>query len=117
MRCLRCGKESQNEQVFCSNCLTVMEQRPIKPGTSAQIPERPVYTPERRTAQHYTASPAEQIKQLRETLRWMAITIVALSVILMLTAGMLIYTLTHSTNQPEAGNLGRNYTSETTGSR
>ena len=111
MHCLRCGKENQNEQVFCDTCLKTMEQRPVKPGITVQIPEKPIYTPERRAVPRHTVSPAEQIAQLRGTLRWMAITIVALSVVLMITAGMLIYTLTHSSEHPMPGNLGRNYTS------
>ena len=117
MHCLRCGKENRNEQVFCDACLKTMEQRPVKPGTTVQIPEKPVYTPERRSVLHHAVSPAEQISQLRGTLRWMTVTIVVLSVVLMLTAGMLIYTLTHSSAQETPGNLGRNYTSENTDRR
>ena len=112
MLCLRCGSETQNDQVFCDYCLKIMEQRPVKPGTAAQIPEKPAPLSERYPALHRRVpSPGEQLQKLRGTLRWMAITVLALSVVLMLTAAMLIYTLVNQSALPAPGNLGRNYTS------
>ena len=111
MYCLRCGRESRNEQVFCDNCLEIMEKRPVKPGTAVHIPEKPVTHPDRIYTLRRTLSPGEQMQKLRSTLRWMSVTILALSVILMLTAAMLVYTLATRSAPPAAGNLGRNYTS------
>ena len=40
MYCLRCGKDTQEENVFCDNCLLLMEAYPVKPGTAIHLPER-----------------------------------------------------------------------------
>ena len=38
MHCLKCGKETKNEQVFCPQCLAVMEVYPVKADVHIQLP-------------------------------------------------------------------------------
>ena len=112
MYCLRCGRESQNEQVFCDSCLQIMEQRPVKPGTTVQLPEKAaVYSTRQAPPLRRTLSPGEQVQKLRGTLRWMSAVVLALSIVLILTAAMLVYTLANQPAAPAARNWGRNYTS------
>lgn len=40
MSCMRCGKETEESQVFCAECLADMERHPVKPGTPVQLPVR-----------------------------------------------------------------------------
>ena len=79
MRCLKCGRETdQNEKnVFCPNCLKVMEQFPVKPGTPVQISKRP--TGSRRAPIHAAPKPEDVISGLRRKLRFHRI---ALAVVL-----------------------------------
>ena len=112
MYCLRCGRESRNEQVFCDSCLQIMEQRPVKPGTAVQLPEKTaVYATRQAPPLRRALSPGEQVQKLRGTLRWLSAAVLALSVVLMLTAAMLVYTLANQPDVSSARNWGRNYTS------
>ena len=111
MRCLRCGKETQPGQVFCEECLTDMERDPVRPGTAIQLPvqrQRPAaHKPPRRVR---AISPEEQIGHLRKLVRWFAGAVAALSLLLLITAGMLVHTLL---NQSKSNDAGRNYTAIT----
>lgn len=40
MNCIRCGRETEEDQVFCSACLKDMERHPVNPGTPIQLPKR-----------------------------------------------------------------------------
>ena len=42
MQCLRCGRETEDEHVFCFLCEAVMMKHPVKPNTVVNIPERSV---------------------------------------------------------------------------
>ena len=39
MHCLKCGKQTKSEHVFCPGCLTVMEAYPVKPDVHIQLPK------------------------------------------------------------------------------
>ena len=38
MHCLKCGKDTKNEQVFCPQCLAVMDTYPVKADVHIQLP-------------------------------------------------------------------------------
>ena len=38
MNCMKCGREVEQNQIFCPDCLAEMEKYPIKPGTVVQLP-------------------------------------------------------------------------------
>ena len=40
MRCIKCGKETQDNHVFCESCLVVMDKYPVKPDTAIHLPNR-----------------------------------------------------------------------------
>ena len=40
MRCLKCGRELKESQVFCDICREDMANYPVKPGTPIQLPPR-----------------------------------------------------------------------------
>lgn len=106
MFCLKCGKVISEDQVFCPECLSVMEAYPVKPDTVVHIPQRAPRSPEKK---HRTVSPKEQIYQLRKTVRWLMLTSAVLMVALLLTAAMLLQQL-DKPNTPAGTPLGRNYT-------
>ena len=49
MNCVKCGRETTEEQVFCGVCLREMEDYPVKPGTAVLIPKRERETPPKKT--------------------------------------------------------------------
>ena len=40
MNCVKCGRETAEDRVFCDVCLNEMENYPVKPGTAVHIPAR-----------------------------------------------------------------------------
>ena len=63
MYCLRCGKDTNDENVFCDGCLLLMEAYPVKPGTAIHLPERKKQ-PEMKK-QRKVLSQAEQLRRAR----------------------------------------------------
>lgn len=108
MYCMKCGKETGENQVFCEGCLEIMEQYPVKPGTVINLPRRDAPAPEKKPPVHHKeSSGAEQFVQLRGMIRWLTAIIAVLSVLLCATAVMLIRTLD---KQSTVRTIGQNYT-------
>jgi len=112
MQCLKCGKDTSGDHVFCDECLSVMREYPVKPGIPIQLPQRENRAAEKNPLPRREATPTEQINQLRTTIRWLLVTVAVLSVMLISTAAMLIHTLERNTVRPNTGNsdIGKNYT-------
>ena len=68
MNCLKCGRETVSEQVFCEDCLAEMEKYPVKPGTAVKLPERREPSAFRRTVKRRTVPLEEQVKILKSRL-------------------------------------------------
>lgn len=109
MECIKCGRETDGSQAFCSDCLTQMAQHPIKPGTPVHIPVRPTGH-EKAAARSREQTPAQTIAQLRRTIRGLTVTVAILSLLLCATAAFLLHALG---TQTESGRPGRNYTVDT----
>ena len=66
MYCLKCGNETQDEKIFCEDCLLLAQRYPIKPGTPIQLPR---HNQQKRTvSQKRTISPEEQVDALKKAL-------------------------------------------------
>ena len=108
MSCLRCGRATEEKQAFCDECLALMEKHPVKPGIAVHLPHREPSPQEKKPAvRHREPTPAEQVVRLRKVIRWLFAMIAVLSVLLLLTAGMLLHIMGKS---PVAADIGKNYT-------
>ena len=103
MQCLKCGRKTEEQQVFCKDCLQAVSAYPISPTAVVHIPQRP--TAPVKLSYQKEHSDTDTIAQMRVTIRWLTATVAVLSVLLCLLAGMLFYNLN---KQPEQ-NIGRNY--------
>lgn len=112
MQCLKCGKKTTDRQVFCDECLSVMQDYPVKPGIPIHLPQREPRTVEKKAPAQRGPTAAEQLDNLRTTTRWLLGVIAILSLLLIATAGMLIHTLEQSSARPDSdkSDIGRNYT-------
>lgn len=45
MKCLRCGRETAEQQVFCNTCLDDMSRHPVKSDTPIYLPVRKAKEP------------------------------------------------------------------------
>lgn len=67
MFCLRCGRETENEQAFCLDCQKVMAAYPVDPNAVVQLPVRKQNALKKTARRRVT--PEEQIRVLRKRLR------------------------------------------------
>ena len=110
MYCLKCGKSTQDNQVFCDSCLQSMEKYPVKPGTAIHLPHRNTPAPvKKQSHRKRVLTPEEQILRLKTASRRLTFLAVLLAICLCLCGGMLIYQLTHQ----DIPVTGRNYTIDT----
>ncbi len=109
---MKCGREIDEAQVFCPECLTEMEKYPVKPGTVVQLPARPKVAPVRKnTRRRPQLNQDEQIKHLKKRV-WILRSLLALTMALLITAtSFLIWRM----NKEDVTILpGQNYTPEET---
>ena len=107
MNCMRCGKEIALGQAFCKECLTDMEQHPVKPDTPIQLPSQvPVAVPRRTPQVRKVRKPEEQLIRLRRQIRVQTIVLLVISMLFTLSSVYFIWKL-HS--QEQIFSPGQNY--------
>ena len=112
MYCLKCGNETDNEQIFCAHCLEVMEKYPIKPGTPVQLPRRDAASVQKKQSRRRNLTPEEQIVHLRVLVRMLLALLGVVSVLLGIFIG-LYFQPGDSAPEPEAP-IGQNYSVDPT---
>ena len=111
MRCLKCGREIQGNEkdVFCPDCLKVMEAFPVKPGVHVQIPTRQAAP--RRAQTRSVSKPEEVTAGLRRRLRFYRITLAVVLAVFLITTGVLSVLLYQAYTAPV---IGSNYSTVST---
>ena len=71
MDCLKCGKETEEKNVFCADCLAVMARYPVKPGTPVQLPRRATPAPEKKSSGSRKRTIAQRYRQLLTISYWL----------------------------------------------
>ncbi len=91
MGCLKCGKETKDEQVFCPGCMELMEAYPVKVDMHIHLPHHALRTdPGKVSRKRRPASPEEKLKQIRKRQRWLIAVIAVLLVLIGLLAAQLL---------------------------
>ena len=112
MACLKCGKETEEKQVFCQECRQVMEKYPVKPGTAVQFQAREPKPQEKKGQKRKEQDPKLAVLQLKRLVRWLTAVIALLTFVICILAGLLVHALDEPP-VPEV-DIGRNYTTDTT---
>lgn len=108
-QCLKCGKKPGERAVFCDECLADMALYPVRPGTVVHLPRRQP-TPVKKSEDFEETSLAEQLAYQRKLIRWLTGIITALSLLLVITAALLLHSLDEVKPLPT---IGKNYTTNT----
>ena len=110
MNCMKCGRETQGQEVFCEECLQKMAACPVKPGTPVTIPKRP---------KKVTVSPSKKqkteeiIEKLQKKIKILQISVILLCVLLL---GSLVFSGWHFATTDHSGHdIGQNYSTEIPG--
>ena len=106
MQCLRCGRETEGDHVFCFLCETVMVKHPVKPNTVVTIPERSVRL--RNNLPRKQQRVEEDTELLHRTILQLRLWVCMLMAALMLCVGALTW---QELNREETPAIGQNYTS------
>lgn len=112
MNCMKCGAEIPENQVFCDNCLAVMEQYPVSPAIHIHLPKRPQDMEELKKPAKKKRAPSaeEQIAALHIKVLRLRLAAVILAFLLCVTSGFLVLKIaTEQTRSP----TGLNYTIDT----
>ena len=64
MNCIKCGRETLGENIFCPDCLAEMEKYPVQPGTVVLLPRRKESSSKKAPKRH-TPAPEELVTNLR----------------------------------------------------
>ena len=109
MQCLKCGKDTKSEQIFCAHCLAVMDAYPVKPDVHIQLPKQAERDLSKKAAKkRRPPSLEEQILSLRKrNRRWVA---ALLAVMCLLAAAC--YLLLRTAISTQDTDVGKNYTFE-----
>lgn len=79
MNCLRCGRETTEQQVFCDACLEHMSRHPVKSDTPIYLPVRKVGDAPKNKRRHRRERSAEEtVVILRKRIRVLMILVVVL---------------------------------------
>ena len=108
MNCMKCGRESEDDNVFCQNCLLEMEKHPILPETVVLLPRRRESAVTKKATKRHIPTADEQIAELRE---WVRILLVIVVVCIVAIAFMFKPTMHYV--RDEHVEIGQNYSSVT----
>ena len=111
MNCLKCGRETAGEQVFCQECQLSMEKYPVRPGTLVQLPRRKETPAAKKTSRRRMVPLEDQVKTLR---KWIRILAVLLVLCIILIVAMVYPSMSYLMEDHFA--IGQNYSSVTSNS-
>ncbi len=111
MNCMKCGREVEDEQVFCGDCLVDMEKYPVAPGTVVKLPSRKAPPASRKqTPRRRKLTLSEQVPILKKRIRRLTIALVVTVLLFLATLYPAVkFFLRHYDLRP-----GQNYTAVTT---
>ena len=93
MRCLKCGREIKDPDVFCELCQEDMSAYPVKPGTPIQLPHRAEAPKKKPPKKKKQLKPEEQIPRLRSNIRLLSLALTGLLIAFVLAVLMVVYLL------------------------
>ena len=109
MNCIKCGRETRGDDVFCQECLAEMEKYPVQPGTVVLLPRRKDSS-SRKAPKRHAPPPEELVVALRQQKAALLFLLVAclIAIALMFEPAM------HYVRE-EHYEIGQNYSSVTSG--
>lgn len=90
MPCMKCGRETAADAIFCDECLEQMRKYPIKPGTVALIPPQPPQ--QKRSSERRAPTTEQRLATLTRRVRTLAF-LLTLTVALLIGVGALTISL------------------------
>jgi len=92
MQCMRCGRDTDMDQVFCQDCLDEMKHYPVKPDTPVILPHYGPNMQLKKLPAKRTLSSEELTKKLKRRIRLLS-ALLSVAVVLALAFGYIAVTL------------------------
>lgn len=108
MQCIKCGKDTPENQVFCESCLQVMDTYPVKPDTAFYLPNR-VSPTSKKTSRKKTLPVEEQLANTKKVIRRLRLLSIILALLLVFVSSTLVYQMTRPQQQEDPVSK-KNYT-------
>ena len=89
MHCLKCGREMEEGQVFCQDCLLDMGRHPVDPNAVVFVPKSGASVNQKKTPRKRQRSPEEQVLKLKRKVRLLTV----LTVLLFVLVAAMIFTV------------------------
>ena len=106
MNCIKCGREHQENSVFCSKCLEVMKKYKVSPDAKLQLPQRKPSPSKKAAPRKRTAPTEELVIQQRKTIKLLWITLLCTLLLLALSVTFLFHFMQEEDVQVT---IGQNY--------
>lgn len=109
MNCMKCGRESSDDQAFCPKCLEQMACHPVRPDVVVQLPLRQEIPLKKAPSRKKVLALEEQLQRLKRKNRRLTAVLCVL-----LAASLFLFSLTigHFRQLDVQKILGQNYTTE-----
>ncbi len=111
MHCMKCGKKTDETQVFCEDCLAVMANYPVRPDTVVQLPIRATAPAKKAAPRKRPLSPEAQLVRTRKTVKRLAMALGCALLALCLSVSFLIHIIEENNMQDT---IGKNYSTTNT---
>ena len=95
MGCMKCGQKTEDNRLFCEDCMEDMAKCPVDPNTIVRLPYRtkaPV-TKKKAIRRRRFWSPENQIELLRARVRFLTGALIVLFLCFLFAAGMVVWLL------------------------
>ena len=109
MNCMKCGREMEQETVFCQECLQEMQKYPVQPGAVVLLPRHREPSIIKKAPKRHLPSAEEQVVTLRKMVLWMSV-----ALLVCIGAIILMFKPTMHYVRDEHFEIGQNYSSVAT---
>lgn len=110
VKCIRCGRETTHQQVFCDSCLDDMSRHPVKPDVAIYLPVRKPSEPQRKQNRHHKKEPsAEELVPVLRRRIWILSAAVVILVLMLGAAAAGVWFAHNPNTEGNIPNIGQNY--------
>lgn len=81
MHCLKCGRETSEDAVFCQDCLLDMEKHPVDPNEVVLLPKRASSQVVKKTTRRRTIPVEERLIRVKRRVRFLTALLILMTLL------------------------------------
>ena len=110
MKCMRCGRDTTEQQVFCDDCQADMARHPVKPDVAVYLPVRKPSEPQRKQNRHHKKElSAEELVPILRSRIWILSAAVVILTLMLGAAAAGVWFANNPNTEKDIPNIGQNY--------